>query len=141
MEITSRVSVAWVYVHSKWLIYVIIQIVYQLTGYATVISAIINIALNFFLIKRIGVLGAAIASDISYLLQFLFHSYCAKYIISKGNNTYPFSSRLLLSYLLIFLFFVLVAFITIDRPVIRWVSGAILGIWECFRIYKRRAIF
>jgi O-antigen/teichoic acid export membrane protein len=45
---------------------------FKLTSYISLIAAGINIVLNYILINKIGIIGAAIATSISYCLYFLF---------------------------------------------------------------------
>lgn len=64
----------------------------------TLFAALINILLNFLLIPRIGSMGAATATLVSYILLFAFHYCIAKFLIK--NFQIPFR-RLLFSGLIV----------------------------------------
>ncbi|MDI6452385.1 lipopolysaccharide biosynthesis protein [Peloplasma aerotolerans] len=51
----------------------------------TLIATGVNISINFILISRIGILGAAISTLVSYIILFLLHEFVARNII-KGYN-------------------------------------------------------
>lgn len=51
----------------------------------TIVSALINLVLNYFLIEKMGIMGAAIATLISYIILFGLHEIIARKII-KGYN-------------------------------------------------------
>lgn len=105
---------------------------------ATLITAIINIGLNLVLIPAFGWQGAAIATLLSYSIQFLFHQYMAKHRIIGG---YPFSFRLIGPYLVSFGISSFLFYILADFWWLRWSIGAIIGIRLLRKIIKRRAIF
>lgn len=105
----------------------------------TCLSAICNIILNYYLIRIWGINGAAIATSISYMLQFIFHYFFASSVI--GKKDFPFPLRQLLKYLGIFIVFIVLS-ISMDKVnYLRWALGCGIGIWELYRIKKRRAIF
>lgn len=55
--------------------------------YSSLIGAVANLILNYLLIPRIGILGAAIATCISYIIVFFFRMYdTKKYVKVKYNN-------------------------------------------------------
>jgi O-antigen/teichoic acid export membrane protein len=70
-------------------------------------SAIINIVLNFLLISPLGMLGAAIATIISYLTMFILgRHYSQKYYPIKRNNYYEITQILLMSSIVILLTYI-----------------------------------
>ena len=104
----------------------------------TVTASAFNIALNYVLIRFIGMAGAAVATAASHGLQLtLHHLYCKK--IGKGN--YPFPVKLWIGYLAAFLAVMALVYLTPDGWWLRWGFGAALGIWELYRIYKRKSLF
>lgn len=52
---------------------------------STIISAIVNLLLNYFFIPKWGIIGAAIATYISYVLLFFLHEFVARKIIGGYN--------------------------------------------------------
>lgn len=101
-------------------------------------AAFCNIILNYFLILSYGSIGAVIATVVSYGLQFIFHSFCAKKI---KDSIYPFALKEfipgLLSVSLVCCFY----FLTKDRFIIRWVIAFALGIYILGKMFKRKEIF
>lgn len=105
-------------------------------------AAIINIFLNYILIRKYSILGAAIATFISYFIQYVFHIICTKVIESKVNNKYEISTKTLLPYVVCFYVCSIGCFICQDKFVIlRWLIAIILGVYEFIRIIKRKSIF
>lgn len=51
----------------------------------TIISALINIGLNVILIDIYGIVGAAIATLLSYIILFLLHEFIARVVIKNYN--------------------------------------------------------
>lgn len=106
----------------------------------TVMAAIMNIIMNWFMIKKYGALGAAGATAIAHGLQFMFHHMCAKRI--KINSEYPFKISFFVPYSLTFgIIVVLCVYLGSSLWYVRWGMGAVMGIWELNQIRKRRAIF
>ncbi len=105
----------------------------------TILAAICNIILNWVFIRAMGPLGAAIATAIAHAIQFLFHYICAKYIIKKGD--FPFSMKMLMPYTAVFLIIAMLPLVLPEAWLIRWGLGAILGVWELYRMVKRKSIF
>ncbi len=66
-----------------------VEYYYEKTTYiasATSCAAILNIVLNYFAIRKIGYIGAAYTTLITYLLYFVFHFFIAKKI--EGKNLF-----------------------------------------------------
>ena len=104
----------------------------------TCAAAIANIALNIWLIPLLGMYGAAITTAISYFLLFLIH-----FFVVKLNKNWEYKiqfTSFIPSILLVAstcgLFYLLKEFI-----ICRWVLGALLGVFELYRIYKRKTLF
>lgn len=102
------------------------------------LATIINVVLNYFLIRAMGIVGAAVATAISHAIQFLLHQIFASRIQQKGE--YPFPFKLLAPYILSFFAVCAVVVLVWETWWVRWVVGAALGIWEVYRIYKRKTI-
>ncbi len=88
----------------------------------TLFAALLNILLNFLMIPRIGSMGAAVATLISYILLFIFH-YCIAAFIIKGFMI-PFR-RLMISGLMVLVALGLF-YLCFDLWPIRW--AAALGV-------------
>jgi O-antigen/teichoic acid export membrane protein len=70
VHVLSFIFVSWGLVSGKWLI---TQNLYKNNFYRTIAGAIVNIVANLFLIKMFNIIGAAIATLISYMVAgFLF---------------------------------------------------------------------
>lgn len=105
----------------------------------TVLAALCNIVLNYFFIKSMGYFGAALATAIAHGFQFAFHYICARFVIGKGD--FPFELRMLMPYTVVFLAIAVACTATQDFALVRWALGAALGVWELYRIIKRKKIF
>ena len=105
----------------------------------TVGSSVINIGLNYVLIRLIGMPGAAIATAVSHGLQLLAHYlYCRCGI---GGKNYPFPVSMWLGYLAAFAAGLVLVLLTPNFWWLRWGLGAMIGIWELIRIFKRKSLF
>lgn len=109
----------------------------RMVAVVTISSSVINIALNYILIQSIGMYGAALATCISHGLQLTMHYVYARYII-KGE--YPFPISMWLKYGLVYLLAVVVFYVTPDAWLLRWGAGAVIGLWELWRIKKRKVL-
>ena len=105
----------------------------------TASAALVNIGLNLVFIKTMGFVGAALATCISHVFQFLFHYFSARFIIARGE--FPFRLRFFAPWLALFLVFAVMAVLTPDLWYLRWPIGAVLGVFELLRILKRKTIF
>lgn len=104
----------------------------------TVSAAILNIILNAIMIPLWGMYGAAIATAISYGGLFVMH-----YIIVTNMKDYKYHLRLksFVPGLFAVCAGTLLFYSLENFWYIRWGFGVALGIFEIFRIYKRRTIF
>ena len=103
----------------------------------TIFSSLLNVALNFFLIRAIGMAGAALATAISHGIQLtLHHLYCRR----LGQGSYPFPVKVWAKYAVGFL--VIMGFVYAAETLwfLRWGLGAALGIFELLRIKKRKVL-
>lgn len=104
----------------------------------TVVSAVINIGLNVVFIRLLGLIGAAVATMLAHLIQFVVHQFYATFLIQEGK--YPFAIRRILPCVVAFALAVFVSIILENIWFARWGMGAILGAWEMFRIQKRKVL-
>lgn len=110
----------------------------QTIAIGTTVSSIINVVLNYLLIKAIGIQGAVIATVVSYGFQFLFHYFCAKHINSKE---FPFKLKEFVPSLVIVILTYTIYMFTREYWIIRWIIGMILGVYLLLKIIKRKEIF
>lgn len=105
---------------------------------ATVVSSLVNIALNYFFILRFGIIGAAAATLLSHCLQYSAHYLYCRYVLGKEN--YPFGVRLWVPYAAIFVLAAVFSVLASSLWPLRWGLGAGLGVWELLRIRKRKVL-
>ncbi len=110
----------------------------KMVAMVTITASLTNLVMNYVLIKAIGVAGAALATALSHGLQLLMHYVYVRYLLKKGE--YPFGIRLWAKYLLVYLLFVAMVFLTPESSILRWVVGGLIGIWELLRIRKRKVL-
>lgn len=104
----------------------------------TVFCAVVNLGLNYVLIGALGAFGAALATAMSHLLQLTLHHIYASHILGKGE--YPYPVKLWLGYGLCFALAMGAAYLFPTAWLLRWAIGAVLGLWELYRIYMRRSL-
>lgn len=112
----------------------------KLIAIGTVTASICNIIINILLIKRIGIFGAAVATAISYFLQFVFHHICATKVI-KSDDSYPFKLRMFIPGAVLFAVVIVFKQYLSAHVAVRWGLAFLLGILEIGRIFKRKSIF
>ena len=103
----------------------------------TIFSSLLNIAMNYVLIKAIGMPGAALATALSHGVQLLLHhSYCRR----LGQESYPFPVKVWAKYAVVFFAVMVFVYGTETAWLPRWGLGAALGILELLRIRKRKVL-
>ncbi len=109
----------------------------KIVAVVTITSSLVNVGLNYLLIQRIGMAGAAIATAISHCLQLtMHHAYCSW----LGKGAYPFPLRQWAKYGVVYLGTVALVFLTPEHWILRWGLGAAIGVWELLRIKKRKVL-
>ena len=108
----------------------------KLVAIGTVTAAVVNIALNWVLIRCAGFYGAAWATALAHGIQFLIH-----YIAVKRMGAFPFSAKELLPAAVLFLAVDLFSALTPGLWLPRFALAAALGLWEGLRILRRKRIF
>ena len=94
--------------------------------------------LNYLLILRIGMAGAAVATLISHSLQLTLHYLYVRFAL--GGKEYPFPLKMWVGYAAVFAA-VAVASVAADGLwLARWGLGAAVGLWELLRIRKRKVL-
>ena len=103
-------------------------------------STVLNVGLDllFIIVFRWGVAGAAIATVLSHSLQFLLHYLYTRYYL--GKDRYPFPIGLWGPYGAVFLLFAGLVYLLPEAAFLRWGMGAAIGIWELWRIRRRKVL-
>lgn len=104
----------------------------------TIVSSLVNIGLNWLLIQRMGMAGAAVATLVSHSLQLTLHHLYVRLILGKGD--YPFCLKLWVKYAAVFAVLAAASAMTEKLWLPRWGLGAVIGLWELWRIKKRKAL-
>lgn len=99
-----------------------------------------NIVLNFVMIPRWSVQGAALATTTTYFCDAVGHWYVAKKVIGRER---PFAIQIssLLPYIGGVSAAVVLFYLLPQSWWIRWGLGVLLGIWQLRYMFKNRAIF
>lgn len=104
----------------------------------TIATSVVNIGLNYILIRMMGVTGAALATAVSHGIQFAGHYVYVRYVLKKGD--YPFGIRIWARYVLAYFAVVALVYLAADAGIARWALGAAIGLWELWRIRKRKVL-
>ena len=105
---------------------------------ATILTSLVNILLNYILILRFGMIGAAVATLVSHCFQFALHYGYTRYYL--GKQEYPFALGLWGKYAAAFSLSMAVVYLTPNGWLLRWCLGAGLGCWELWQIRKRKVL-
>lgn len=109
----------------------------KVVAVVTIFSSLVNVVLNYFLIRAVGMAGAALATVLSHGLQLALHYvYCR----TLGREDYPFPVRVWMKYALGYAVILAVVYLAADAWLIRWGIGAVLGVYELLRIRKRKVL-
>lgn len=103
----------------------------------TVSSSLLNLVLNYVLIKAMGMAGAAVATLVSHGLQLKLHHLYASRL---GKQDYPFPLKLWAVYPLAFCAVLAVVFLLPNAWFVRWPLGAVLGIFMLLRVKQRKVL-
>lgn len=108
----------------------------KLIGTAMVISAFLNMGLNYVLIPKLGIMGAIAATIASSCFLLVIHDFNARFILKNYHYSLVFYlkgfSAVLGTLALTYLF--------IDYLPIRWAIGAVIAIFLVKHIIKKKAI-
>lgn len=103
---------------------------------ASTVTAILNIILNYMLIPCYQAMGAAIATTLSYIITYLFHSISAHFFVKE----YPFSYSLDIWRLIPIGIITATFFVCQNVAWLRWIFAVILGSVYLLRVIKRREL-
>lgn len=105
---------------------------------ATVVAALANVGLDYWLIGHIGMMGAAVATLLARLIQLTIHViYCRLHL---GREDYPFSFASGLIACIAMSVTVGLFYLCAGAWYLRWLAAIALGTWELYRIWKRRSL-
>lgn len=102
-------------------------------------SALSNIVLNAILIPKFELIGAAVATLLSYLLLFIFHQLCA--FTMKTDTIYPYKFSFFIKRIGVILIASAIFYFTKDAVIARWLIAVIVGVYLLLTIKKNRVIF
>ena len=104
----------------------------------TITSSLVNVGLNYLLIRRMGMAGAAVATLISHSLQLTLHHLYVRFAL--GGEDYPFPLKQWGRYAAVFVVLAAASAAAKELWLLRWGVGAVIGLWELWRIKKRKAL-
>lgn len=104
----------------------------------TIVSALVNLGLNYVFILLFGMTGAAVATLLSHGLQLVIHECYSRLVLGKG--AYPFSLATLVKFGMVMVLAVVLFYAAPDLWYLRWPLGAAIGMWELHRIWKRKSL-
>jgi len=105
---------------------------------ATVIAALLNVGLNYVLIRAMGMMGAAVATLLARLIQLAMHEAYTRCIL--GRQDYPFPVLPAAKCCGVLLATTAVFYLCEEMWLLRWGLGAAIGLWELKRIRQRKGL-
>ena len=112
----------------------------KIVAIATTVSAIINIGLNYIFMILYGAIGVVVATAISHGIQFVIHYISAKQLTNGEKYPYPFSF-FVRNFVIFFVISILCYLVDAKVLFLRWLTALVLGVFELYRIWKRKTIF
>ena len=109
----------------------------KVVAIVTISSSLLNVALNYLLIKCLGMAGAALATVISHGVQLcLHHLYCR----GLGRENYPFPVKVWAKYAVAFFAVMALVYAAEGIWLLRWGLGALMGVFELLQIKRRKVL-
>ena len=105
----------------------------------TTAAAISNIIFNAILIPHFAMIGAAVATLLSYILLFVFHQLCASKL--KADTEYPFKNSFFAKRVIVILAFTILFNFVQNIWYIRWIIAIIVGSYLLITIIRNKTIF
>ena len=103
----------------------------------TCCASLINMICNQIFINKWGLIGAAIATFISYVSLFLFH----QLTVREKSFQYSFKKKFFLPYLSMLLGCLALYEVFINMWYLRWLIGVVIGLQLVVKIFKQKSIF
>ena len=104
----------------------------------TIAASLLNIGLNYCFIQLWGMMGAVLATAISHGFQLTAHYVYTRYFLGKAD--YPFGVKLWWKYAAAYFAMLAFVYLTKDHWLLRWGTGAAIGVWELLRIRRRKVL-
>ena len=104
----------------------------------SIFAGLINLALNYVLIPKFGIIGASIGTLIAESLFFVFNWISVCFII---NNTFEYNWKYFFIGTFFLVFFIILAIILKDVIWARWFIAGAFGIYLFIDIIKKKSIF
>ncbi len=104
----------------------------------TTITCVCNIVLNYVLIGKFGMIGAAVATLASYALLYVFHLCMAQWVI-KEKYHYPY--KFFYVYLAVVGIMIGLFYVIADMVFVRWAIFALAAAAIVLRVWKNKSIF
>lgn len=104
----------------------------------TLLAAAVNIVLNYFLIDKFGMKGAATATLSAYTALFIFHQIIAKYALKEK---YTFGITMYYKSIICVAVTFALCYLLADFWIVRWGIAAVLGVALLYKTVKNKAIF
>lgn len=105
---------------------------------ATIAVSLLNLGLNYFFIRSFGMFGAAAATLLSHGIQFTIHEVFVRFVFRE--HAYPFALSMWLKYALAFTGAMVLFYAFPQSWLLRWGIGAVIGLWELYRMWKRKGL-
>lgn len=99
-------------------------------AFNTIVACMCNLFLNYMLIPKLGAMGAAYSTLVSYFISFLMH-----YKYSRKLDSKIFSYRMYVLPISITFIFCIVANYVLDYPLFRWGIAVLITIIFCVKTY------
>lgn len=109
----------------------------SLISIASASAALFNIVLNIILIPSHGMMGAALATLLSYVLIFTIHEFVVRFVIKGYNYTIAFYMKGLVPVLAVTLF----TYLLMDFWILRWASAVIVGVVLLVGVVRNKGLF
>lgn len=101
-------------------------------------AALLNVLLNFLLIPYWGIYGAAIATTFAHGMLFIFHY---EIVVHMSKHPYHLKISFFIPGVITVCAGMVMFYLWKDLWYVRWICGALIGIYELKRILKRKTIF
>ncbi len=111
----------------------------RIIAFGTVAAGVLNIILNLILIPLNGMFGAGLATCLSYMALFIAHFYIVTHL--EELSGYHLEITIFLPGIVFVFVGVCLFYIFGSYWIVRWSIGIVLGIFELYRVLKRKSIF
>lgn len=110
----------------------------RLAAIGTCGAALINLLLNYFLIPRFSMYGAAVSMLIAYGFLVIFHNFSARLLI---RSEYPYKFGFFARYFVYIFLASGIFYFVLDYPIIRWVLAILTALVIIKSFLKERVLF